>query len=107
MNSPRVQRPDEFDATIGRELKAWAGRQQPPAAVRAAILQAAAERSPTPAKAVIQGRSPVLQRIQQWLVSPHGRRQPQLPYSELSQWLFTEAMWHSLGIDRRAVRYVC
>lgn len=101
MNSPELQKYDEFDASIGRELRSWAARQQPPAGGREALLEAAAPRT---RRSI---RANMLNRIQRWLLSPRATSGPDLPYVELSQWLYAQAMWHSLGNDRRAVRFVC
>lgn len=107
MSSPRLQKQSDFDATIGRELKSWAARQQPPADARARLLEAAAAQSQKPTERRAP-RASAMTKVQRWLsaVVP-SRRNPQLPYTELSQWLFNQAMWQSLGNDRRAVRFVC
>jgi len=103
MNSPRLKKYDEFDATIGLELESWAERQQPPAGGREALLQAAGKRKQ---RAVL--RAPrALRKLKHWLISPQSSNHPGLPYNELSQWLYAQAMWHSLDNDRRAVRFVC
>lgn len=103
MNSPRMDRHSDFDSTIGQELKSWAARQQAPVDSRAVLLAAARAAAP-------RRRSwsrVTARRIQSWLAASFGRRPPRLPHTELTQWLFTQAMWHNLGIDRRAVRFVC
>jgi hypothetical protein len=107
MNSPDLRKRGEFDLTIGHELQSWAGRQQAPADIRRRVMEGAAElerkrRRPNGL------RSPfAFLRIRQLLHLGLPRRKPQLPYSELSQWLFNQAMWQSLGNDRRSVRFVC
>jgi hypothetical protein len=107
MNSPKLHKRSEFDLTIGHELESWAGRQEAPAEVRARVLDGAAalERK---RRRFVRRRGPlVVQRLHQWLTTRPVRRKPQVPYTELSQWLFNQAMWQSLGNDRRAVRFVC
>jgi len=98
MSSPKLRKHSDFDLTIGRELQSWASRQHAPAEVRRRVLDGAA----------VQARSlRSVRRLQQWLNIGPVRRKPQLPYTELTQWLYNQAMWHSLGNDRRAVRFVC
>jgi hypothetical protein len=102
MSSPDLRKASEFDLTIGRELQSWANRQQAPAEIRRRVLEEAGARGRTPA-----GPQLAVRRLRQLLRIAPARRKPQLPYTELSQWLFNQAMWHSLGNDRRAVRFVC
>jgi hypothetical protein len=99
MSSPKLNRQDEY-AAVSHELKAWASRQQPPAQTRAGVLQQAARHAPRLAR-----RPRVWLRFQRWLAVPQ-RAQP-MPFTELSQWLFSQSTWHHLGIDRRNVRFVC
>lgn len=107
MNSPRSQKFDAFDATIGRELKNWATRQHAPASIRATLLEEAAVRAKKPAAGSAHRRNTFVKRLQVWLVGPTSVRGPQLSYSDLTQWLSSQAAWHNLGNDRRAVRFVC
>ena len=104
MNSPRNQG-DEFDATIGHELKTWASRQTAPASGRRQLLQAAVRSKNSAAQRRFRPR--LIAQLQQWLAGPFHRPQPAFPATELSQWLFYQTAWHNLGIDRRAVRFVC
>jgi hypothetical protein len=107
MNSPKLRKGSDFDQTIGRELQSWSARQQPPADLRERILNQAAAQERKRRRA-FASRSPLaLRKLRHWLLSGTARRKPQLPYTELSQWLFNQAMWHSLRNDRRAVRFVC
>jgi hypothetical protein len=107
MNSPKLRTHSDFDRTIGRELQSWAGRQHAPAEVRRRVLTEAAAQEPT-RRRLFGLRSPrVVRRFRHWLSAGPTRRKPQIPYTELSQWLFNQAMWQSLGNDRRAVRFVC
>jgi hypothetical protein len=107
MSSPDLRKRGEFDLTIGHELQSWAGRHHAPADTRRRVMEGAAEleRKRRPPSG-LRSSSAVL-RIRQLLHIGPARRKPQLPYSELSQWLFNQAMWHSLGNDRRSVRFVC
>ena len=108
MSSPRLQRKSDFDATIGRELEAWGSRQRAPANGRARLLEAAAAQSSNPSRRFPKRGLRFLNHFQRWLsAAAPSRRRPQMPYTELSQWLFNQAMWQSLGNDRRAVRFVC
>ena len=107
MSSPRLRKGSDFDHTIGRELQSWAGRQQPPADLRERILAEAAVQE-RKQRRLFNFRSPLaFRRLRIWLHPGPARRKPQIPYTELSQWLFNQAMWHNLGNDRRAVRFVC
>lgn len=109
MSSPRSQQvfAEEFDATIGRELKNWAARQHAPASVRTRVLEGAARQSKKPAGGAVSRRAQAVRRLHAWLVGPPAPRTPQLSYNDLTQWLASQAAWHNLGIDRRAVRLVC
>ena len=108
MSSPKLQKHSDFDVTIGRELQSWAARQQPPADARARLLEAAASESHQSTKRPGRRSPRIVTQVQRWLAAAVPlRRKPQLPYTELSQWLFNQAMWQSLGNDRRAVRFVC
>jgi hypothetical protein len=106
MNSPKLQKYDEFETTVARDLKIWSGRVQSPAGGREALLRKAAERTRRAPRRISMLRSLVPHRLQRWLTSPRDRL-PKLPQTELTQWLYTQAMWHNLGNDRRAVRFVC
>ena len=108
MSSPKLQKQSEFDATIGRELQSWAARQKPPAGARARLLEAAAAQSLQHTNRIPRRRPRIFKQVQRWLAAAvAGNRSPQMPYSELSQWLFNQAMWQNLGNDRRAARFVC
>lgn len=107
MSSPRLQKQSDFDATIGRELQSWAARQQAPAGGRARLLDAAAAQTRKPAKRQARRSPRFVTELHRWLTATPARRNPQMPYSELSQWLFNQAMWQNLGNDRRTVRFVC
>ena len=107
MSSPRSQQFDAFDATIGRELKSWANRQHAPTSIRTTLLEEAARRAKKPAAGSATRRTPFMKRLHVWLVGPTPVRGSQLSYSDLTQWLSSQAAWHNLGNDRRAVRFVC
>lgn len=108
MSSPRSKQSssNEFDATIGRELKSWAARQHAPTSLRTRVLEQAV-RQPGKSAAAPARRSQFIKRLQVWLVGPTAVHGPQLSYSDLTQWLSSQAAWHNLGNDRRAVRFVC
>jgi hypothetical protein len=106
MNSPRLNKKDEFETVIAQDLKAWSARVQAPESSRQALLEAAARQERRSMRRLPALKSLVPQGLQRWLTAPLSRA-PKLPQSELAQWLFTQAMWHNLGNDRRAVRFVC
>ncbi|HUF39130.1 MAG TPA: hypothetical protein VMN57_11445 [Anaerolineales bacterium] len=110
MSLPDHHKTSDFDLTIGRELQSWAGRQHAPAEVRRRVLVEAAgdgrarqKYSRVPIAAPFR----VVRWFRRWLCDAPVRQLPELPHKELSKWLFNQAMWHSLGNDRRAVRFVC
>jgi hypothetical protein len=107
MSSPRSKYTNDFDTTIGHELKSWSSKQQAPSSIRTSLLDAAARQVKQPAKDNQSQKSNGFKRIQNWLFGTVGRPEPQRHYADLSQWLFTQAAWHSLGNDRRSVRFVC
>ncbi len=107
MSSPRSQDFDEFDVTIGRELKNWGSKQQAPAAVRSIILDNAARHAKKSVSSGAYRRKQFVKRLQHIFVGANAFRGPEMTYPDLSQWLFSQAAWHNLGNDRRTVRFVC
>lgn len=108
MNSHKFQKMDDFDFTIGRELKRWGAGVQAPTSARALILQQAAQQSRIPAEKTAPVRPPqILKRLQKLLLGGSGLHGTHMAYPDLTQWLFSQAAWHNLGIDRRATRLVC
>jgi len=100
MSSPDRLSAREFDPTIGRSLKNWGARQTPPADARATLLRRAGRQ-----RQVHPGRS--------WfhtaarLLAAAGLNPAQRPaYTDLSRWLFSQAMLQNLRTDRSGLRFV-
>jgi len=100
MSTPRLRKHAGDEAALRQEFQSWAGKQRPPASARNTLLQDAARTR----KLVRQPR--LISRFQDWLAAASPARSP-LPFSDLSQWMFSQSTWHHLGNDRRALRFVC
>ena len=98
MNSPDSRTPDEFDVALSHLFHNWADQQTPPAYARNRVLKKAARNAK-----VDFGRYFLitLKRL-----NPYWTGRP-LNHTELTKWLFSQAMLQCFSMDRRALRMLC
>ena len=93
---------DDFDGRMQQEMRAWLADEQPEDSLRTAILSSARQTNLKKSR-----RKRAFEGVRRWFTDPAATtKNPTLPYAELSQWLFSQSMWHHLGLDRRAVKSV-
>jgi hypothetical protein len=103
MNTPNLHKTDDFDETIGRQLKYWGEQKKPSKAIRGQLLIRAADEN----RKQWKQEESLPARLRKWLAVSAVKRRTDLHYTEFSGWLYSQAMLQNLNMDRRAVRFVC